>query len=217
MIAHGRWPTVHNVFVPDCGPYPKPMEKFEINTEALGPLTDDEFFHFCRTNDHLRIERDAQQNIIVMAPAGSYSGNRNFDIGTDFGIWNRKHRKGYCFDSSAGFKLPNGATRSPDVAFILKDRWEALSVDEQEKFAPICPDFVLELRSRTDSLADLQSKMQEYLSNGAAFGWLIDPYERRVYVYDTQQSVAVHDNFSQPLRGRYFMSDFEIVLANVLN
>ena len=192
------------------------MEKFEISTEALKPLSDEEFFHFCRTNDHLRIERDAQQKIIIMAPAGSFLGNRNFDIGTDFGIWNRKYRKGYCFDSSAGFKLPNGATRSPDVAFILKNRWESLSVDEQEVFAPICPDFVLELRSKSNSVRDLQEKMDEYLANGAAFGWLVDPYERKVYVYDSQQPMTIHNNFAQPLRGRYFMDDFEIVLDEVL-
>ncbi len=192
------------------------MEKFEINTEALGHLSDEEFFHFCRTNDHLRIERDAQQKIIIMAPAGSFSGNRNFNLNIPFGNWNYKHHKGYFFDSSAGFRLPNGATRSPDVAFILKDRWETLSVDEQEKFAPVCPDFVLELRSKSDSIVDLKKKMQEYLDNGAAFGWLVDPYQRQVYVYDARRPVSVHDNFTQPLRGRYFMDDFEIVLDRVL-
>ena len=191
------------------------MEKFEINTEALGHLSDEEFFHFCRTNDHLRIERDAQQKIIIMAPAGSFSGNRNFNLNIPFGNWNNKHKRVYGFDSSAGFRLPNGATRSPDVAFILKDRWEALSVDEQEKFAPICPNFVLELRSKSDSIADLE-KMQEYLNNGVAFGWLIDPYERKVYVYDAQQPMIIHDDFAQPLRGRYFMDDFKIILNEVL-
>lgn len=192
------------------------MDKFELNVEALGHLSDDEFFHFCQANDHLRIERDAQQKIIIMAPAGSFSGNRNFNISTDFGIWNRKHRKGYCFDSSAGFKLPNEATRSPDVAFILRDRWEALSVDEQEVFAPICPDFVLELRSKSDAVRDLQEKMEEYLANGATFGWLVDPYERKIYVYDAQQPMTIHDDFAQPLRGRYFMEDFEVILDKVL-
>lgn len=192
------------------------MEKFEINTEALKPLSDEEFFHFCRTNNHLRIERDAQQKIVIMAPAGSFSGNRNFNLSIPFGIWHRKHRIGYFFDSSAGFKLPNSATRSPDIAFILKDRWEALLEDEQEGFAPICPDFVLELRSRSDSVRNLKEKMEEYLENGAAFGWLVDPYERKVYVYDAQQPMSVHVDFTQPLRGRYFMDDLEIVLSQVL-
>ncbi len=112
--------------------------------------------------------------------------------------------------------MPNGATRSPDVAFILKDHWEALSIDEQEKFAPICPDFVLELRSKSDSVTDLKEKMQEYLDNGAAYGWLVDPYERKVYVYDTKQPMAIHSDFALPLSGRYFMSDFEIILNEVL-
>lgn len=193
------------------------MEKFELDVAAFGHLSDDEFFDFCRANELLRIERDAQQRIIIMAPTGSFSGNRNFDISIDFGIWNRKHKKGYFFDSSAGFRLPNGATRSPDIAFILKDRWEALPVDEQEKFAPICPDFVLELRSKNDSLPTLQEKMEEYIANGAAFGWLVDPYERKVHVYDAQQEATVFDDFSQPLRGRYFMQDFEIVLDTILS
>ena len=192
------------------------MEKFELDVSALGHLSDEEFFHFCRANDHLRIERDAAQKIIIMAPTGSLSGNRNINLSADFVIWNRQHRKGYLFDSSAGFRLPNGATRSPDVAFVLKDRWEALSSDQQEVFAPLCPDFVLELRSKNDSLIDLQAKMEECMANGASLGWLIDPYERQVYVYDAQQPTALHEDFTQPLRGKYFMEDFEITLNTIL-
>jgi len=192
------------------------MEKFELNVAAFGRLSDEEFFHFCQDNDDLRIERDATGKIIIMGPTGSLSGNRNANLLTDFAIWNRKHKKGYIFDSSAGFTLPNGATRSPDVSFVLKDRWEALSQDEQEVFAPVCPDFVLELRSRNDSLKELQSKMEEYLANGTIFGWLIDPYERKAYIYDAQREMAVVDDFAQPLRGRYFMDDYEITLDDVL-
>ena len=192
------------------------MEKFELDVGAFGHLSDDEFYDFCQANALLRIERDAQQRIVIMAPTGSFSGNRNFDIGIDFGIWNRRHRRGYFFDSSAGFTLPNGATRSPDVSFILKDRWEALSVEEQEKFAPICPDFILELRSKNDSVSDLQEKMEEYLANGATFGWLVDPYERTVYTYDAQQEMTIFKEFTQPLRGRHFMHDFEVTLDDVL-
>ena len=192
------------------------MEKFELNVEAFGPLSDDEFFDFCQANELLRIERDAQQRIIIMAPTGSFSGNRNANLSADFVIWNRNKQRGYVFDSSAGFKLSNGATRSPDVSFILKERWEALSEDEQEKFAPLCPDFVLELHSKNDSVRDLQGKMEEYLANGASFGWLVDSYERKVYVYDHQRAMTVFSDFSQPLLGRYFMQDFEIILNDVL-
>lgn len=192
------------------------MEKFELNVAAFGRLSDEEFFHFCRDNDDLRIERDANGKIVIMAPTGSLSGNRNANLLTDFVIWSRKYKKGYIFDSSAGFTLPNGATRSPDVSFVLKDRWQALSQDEQEVFAPVCPDFVLELRSRNDSLKELQSKMKEYLANGTTFGWLIDPYERKAYIYDTQREVEIVDDLAHPLRGRYFMDDFEITLADIL-
>ena len=193
------------------------MEKFELNVDVLGELSDQDFFELCQSNDHLRLERDAHGKIIMMAPTGSLSGNKNFDLSTDFGIWNRKHRRGYFFDSSAGFTLPNGATRSPDVSFVLKEKWEALSVEEQEGFAPLCPDFVLELRSKHDSVKDLKAKMKEYLANGAAFGWLIDPYEKKIHIYDQQQPMEVIEDFHQPLTGRYFMQDFSIVLADVLS
>ena len=193
------------------------MEKFELNVDALGELSDQDFFELCQSNDHLRLERDAQGKIIIMAPTGSLSGNKNFDLNTDFGIWNRKYQRGYFFDSSAGFTLPNGATRSPDISFVLKEKWEAFSVEEQEGFAPLCPDFVLELRSKHDSVKDLKAKMQEYLANGAAFGWLIDPYENKIHIYDQQQPMEVIEDFHQPLTGRYFMQDFSIVLADVLS
>ena len=193
------------------------MEKFELNVDVLGELSDQDFFELCQSNDHLRLERDAHGKIIMMAPTGSLSGNKNFDLSTDFGIWNRKHRRGYFFDPSAGFTLPNGATRSPDVSFVLKEKWEALSVEEQEGFAPLCPDFVLELRSKHDSVKDLKAKMEEYLANGAAFGWLIDPYEKKIHIYDQQQPMEVIEDFHQPLTGRYFMQDFSVVLADVLS
>ena len=192
------------------------MEKIELNVEAFGHLSDDEFFNFCQSNELLRIERDAQRRIIIMAPTGSFSGNRNATLSAEFVIWNRTHHKGYVFDSSAGFVLPNGAVRSPDVSFMLKERWQALSRAEQEQFAPLCPDFVLELRSKNDRLSDLQAKMEEYVANGARFGWLIDPYEQQVYVYEAGKEVEVFVDFGQPLRGRHFMQDFEIVLSDIL-
>ncbi len=194
------------------------MEKFEINIEAFGRLSAEEFFHFCQDNDHLRIERDCTGKIIIMSPTGSKSGNRNFNLSLKLGIWNHQYRKGYLFDSSTGFTLPNGATRSPDVSFVLKDRWEALSEEQQETFAPLCPDFVIELRSKNDQTKDLQTKMEEYLANGAAFGWLIDPYDRKVYLYDQadKQTFQLFEQFDQPLHGRYFMDDFAVILEEVL-
>ncbi len=194
------------------------MEKFEINTEAFGRLSDDEFFHFCQDNDHLRIERDPTGKIIIMSPTGSKSGNRNVNLSYEVTSWNKQTKKGYIFDSSAGFTLPNGATRSPDVSFVLKDKWEALSEEEQEKFAPVCPDFVIELRSKNDPVKALQAKMEEYIDNGAAFGWLIDPFEQKVYIYDQadKQTFQLFEQFDQPLHGRYFMKDFSVILKEVL-
>ena len=194
------------------------MEKFEISVKAFGGLTAEEFYRFCQDNDHLRIEREATGKIIIMSPTGSKSGNRNFNLSLLLGNWNQKHKKGYLFDSSAGFTLPNGATRSPDVSFVLKEKWEALSEEDQEKFAPLCPDFVIELRSKNDGLKSLQEKMEEYISNRTAFGWLIDPFEKKVYIYDqaTDTRFELFDTFDQPLQGRYFMQDFSIVLDEVL-
>ncbi len=197
------------------------MEKFEINVAALGRFSEQEFFHFCQDNDHLRIEREASGKIIIMSPTGSKSGHRNFNLNVQLGIWNQQYQKGYLFDSSAGFTLPNGATRSPDVAFVLSAKWEALTEAQQEGFAPICPDFVIELKSNTDRLPDLHAKMEEYVRNGAAFGWLIDTYEKKVYIYDQAKvsqnpQYEVYEHFEQSLTGRYFMEDFSIVLQEVL-
>jgi Uma2 family endonuclease len=194
------------------------MEKSEINVEALGGMSENEFFRFCQDNDHLRIEREATGKIIIMSPTGSKSGHRNFKLNVQLGLWNQQYQKGYLFDSSAGFTLPNGATRSPDVSFVLKEKWESLTEEQQEGFAPICPDFVIELRSKNDQLKDLQIKMEEYISNGATFGWLIDPYEQKVYIYDkaAAQTYEVFELFDQPLRGKYFMDDFSLVPDKVL-
>lgn len=192
------------------------MEKFEINVDAFGRLSDEEFFHFCQDNNHLRIERDHTGKINIMSPTGSKSGNRNFNLSLKLGVWNQQHQKGYLFDSSAGFTLPNSATRSPDVSFVLKEKWEALSEEQQERFAPVCPDFVIELRSKNDQIKDLQAKMEEYIGNGAAFGWLIDPYEKKVYVYDQIADTEIFEQFDQPLYGRYFMEDFSVIFNEIL-
>lgn len=149
----------------------------------LRKLDDREFFEFCQLNRDLRIERTSEGDVIVMPPTGSKTGLRSFSLTTQFGAWVEKEKTGRGFDSSTGFKLPNGATRSPDVSWIRNERWEALAEEDKEVFAPICPDFVVELRSPSDQLDFLQAKMREYVENGAKLGWLIDPLERTVYIY----------------------------------
>lgn len=161
---------------------PKTMPTI-IKLHPATQMSDDQFFEFCQTNADYRFERTANREIVILSPTGSESGERNFNLTVQFGIWVQQDGTGVGFDSSTGFTLPNGAVRSPDVAWIQTSRWQAIPPEQRKKFAPICPDFVVELRSETDDLTMLQDKMQEYIQNGAALGWLIDPIEKQVYVY----------------------------------
>ena len=154
-------------------------------------LTDDQFLRFCADNGGLRMEFSADKELIIMPPAGGTTSGRNSDLTTDLTIWTRRDGTGKSFDSSGGFRLPNGAIRSPDVSWILLSRWETLSDSEQRRFPPICPDFVIELRSPLDRLSDTQAKMEEYLENGTRLGWLVDPQLRQVHIYRPGQPVEV--------------------------
>lgn len=156
-------------------------------------LSEDEFFEFCMLNKDLRIELTSAGDLIIMSPTGGKTGIRNFKLIVSFGVWSEKDGTGKGFDSSTVFSLPNGAKRSPDLAWVRNERWNRLSEKEQERFPPLCPDFVVELRSKSDSLRVLQEKMQEYIENGAQLGWLIDPFKKKVYVYRPQLAVEVFD------------------------
>ncbi len=176
----------------------------QVGAVELGPalklnvqrtrLTREQFARLCQENRDLRFELTAQQELVIMPPAGSETGWRNGILTSYLVTWARSDRTGLAFDSSAGFTLPNGAIRSPDAAWVRRERWTALSQDQRKEFAPLCPDFVVELRSPTDRLSDLQYKMQEYSDNGARLGWLIDPIDKRVYVYRPGQPVELLDN-----------------------
>ncbi|MEK6303731.1 MAG: Uma2 family endonuclease [Acidobacteriota bacterium] len=157
-------------------------------------MSDDEFFQFCMLHPDLRIERTSEGDLIIMSPTGGETGRRNFNLVGFLGNWVNGDGTGVGFDSSTVFKLPNGANRSPDVAWVRRERWEALSPNERKKFPPLCPDFVLELRSDSDRLATLQKKMQEYIDNGAQLGWLIDPGQRKVWVYRANSAVECLEN-----------------------
>lgn len=146
-------------------------------------MDDNQFFAFCQLNRDWRIERTAEGELIIMPPTGGKTGHWNALINAELTIWARQDGTGVTTDSSTGFDLPNGATRSPDAAWIRKSKLSALTEQQKEKFLPLCPDFVIELRSRSDKLEPLQEKMQEYLDNGAQLGFLLDPIDRRVYVY----------------------------------
>jgi Uma2 family endonuclease len=157
-------------------------------------LTDDEFFALCQLNRDLRFERTSQGDIIIMAPTGAATGNRNASITRQLGNWAKRDGTGAVFDSSTGFKLPNGADRSPDAAWIPRSRLRTLTSEQKEKFLPLCPDFVIELLSPTDTLSATQAKMTEYIENGSLLGWLIDPEMRQVHIYRPRQAVTIMDN-----------------------
>lgn len=146
-------------------------------------LDDEELFSLCRSNPELRIERTAEGDLTVMTPTGGESSHRNARIVTALVTWADQEGRGVVFDSSAGFVLPNGAMRSPDAAWVARSRLKGLSAEQKARFLPLCPDLVIELRSASDSLADLRAKMEEYRDNGARLGWLIDPQERAVSIY----------------------------------
>ncbi|MDY7022618.1 MAG: Uma2 family endonuclease [Cyanobacteriota bacterium] len=154
-------------------------------------FTDEQFFDFCQFNSDLRLESNNRGELIVNPPTGGDTGRFNSEINADFVIWNRRTKLGKVFDSSTGFKFPNGATRSPDVSWILLERWNQLTPKQQASFPPIVPDFVLELMSQSDTLKDTQDKMKEYIDNGVRLGWLINPKGNFVEIYRPTQPVEV--------------------------
>jgi Uma2 family endonuclease len=161
---------------------------------TLPKMSDEQFFEFCRTNPDLRIERNAKGEVIIMPPAFSDTGNRNGRLFGQVFIWSEADGTGEAFDSSTGFTLPNGATRSPDTSWILADRWNALSPEQQASFAPIVPDFVIELRSASDTLSGLQEKMQEYIEQEVRLGLLIDRKNRKVHIYRPNVDPEILEN-----------------------
>ncbi|AFY79327.1 hypothetical protein Ple7327_4197 [Pleurocapsa sp. PCC 7327] len=170
------------------------MNTYTINFNPIIKLTEDQFYQLCRANPDIKFERNAKGEIIIMSPTGGETGNRNAEIIIEFGVWNRRSQLGKLFDSSTGFQLPNGADRSPDVAWIKQERWKALTPEQKEKFPPIAPDFVLELMSPSDRLQELQEKMREYIENGVQLGWLINRKNRQVEIYRPGQKVEILDN-----------------------
>jgi len=165
-----------------------------VNLPAIAPMTHEQFYEFCLANRDLRIERTASGDVVIMPPAFSDTGNRNFNLAVQLGSWADQDGTGFGFDSSAGFTLPNGATRSPDAAWILSDRWNALSPEQQASFAPIVADFVVELRSSSDTLMSLKEKMEEYIANGVRLGLLIDRKNCQVHVYRPDREPEILDN-----------------------
>ena len=172
-------------------------------------LTEEQFMELCQENPELRLELTAQGELVIMPPTGSEGGWQSGRVFFFLTLWTDQDGTGLSFDSSTGFTLPNGAIRSPDASWIRRERWTALTKAQRVKFAPICPDFVIEVRSLTDRLSDLLEKMQEYLDNGARLGWLIDPIDKRAYMYRPGQPVEILDN-PQTLSGDPILPGFTL-------
>ena len=167
------------------------MTALTVNFNSVIKLTDEQFYQLCQDNETLRFERNSKGELIIMPPTGGETSNRNGRLNQQLFNWTDTDGTGIAFDSSGGFKLPNGADRSPDASWVKLERWNALTPEQKTKFAPLCPDFVVELLSPSDSLKDTQEKMKEYRDNGARLGWLINRKSRQVEIYRQGQDVEV--------------------------
>lgn len=154
-------------------------------------LTDNQFYQLCQDNRDLRFEKNAYGDIVIMPPTGGLTSNKNARIIQQLLNWTDEDGTGIAFDSSGGFKLPNGANRSPDASWIPLKKWHNLTIEEREKFIPLCPDFIIELRSKNDSLKSLQEKMKEYIDNGTKLGWLINPQDQKIEIYREDKEVEI--------------------------
>lgn len=177
-------------------------------------LTDEQFFELCHKHRDLRFERNAKGDLIIMPPTGGLTSNRNADLIYQLTAWNREKNLGKVFDSSGGFKLPNGANRSPDASFLTLEKWNNLTLEDQEKFLPLAPDFVIELKSPSDKLIDIQKKMEEYMDNGVKLGWLINPDAKEVEIYRQGKVKEVLDN-PKTISGEDVLPDFTLDLTDI--
>ena len=173
------------------------MTAFTIDLSAIlsargsATLTPDQFDRLCQANPDIKFERTSTGELVIMSPTGGETGKDNAELIADFVIWNRQAKLGVVFDSSTCFRLPGGGDRSPDVAWVDQSRWDALTPEQQRKFPPICPDFVLELLSPSDNLRTAQAKMQEYLASGIRLGWLLNASDKQVEIYQPGRSIEI--------------------------
>lgn len=190
------------------------MTALTVNLESAITITDQQFYQLCRQNPDLKFERTAEGNLVIMSPTGGETGNRNGRLIQQLFNWSDNNELGIVFDSSTGFKLPNGADRSPDAAWVALKRWQSLTPEQQEQFVPLCPDFVVELMSPSDALDKAQEKMAEYLNNGVRLGWLINRKQRFVEIYRPNQPVEKLENPTQ-LSGEDVLPGFTLKLSYI--
>lgn len=186
---------------------------FSIKGKISDTMSDKEFFDFCQENELLRLERDENKQIIIMAPTNTSSGQQNADLLGELVIWNKKKKFGVCFDSSTGFTLPDGSVRSPDISWIIKEKWNQITDKQKKQFAPICPDFVIELKSPSDNIKYLTDKMHKWIKNGCALAWLINPENRTVFIFRQNGTVDKVKDFSYILSGEDVLYGFELNLS----
>jgi len=192
------------------------MTAITLNLNSIIKLTSEQFYQLCEENPDLKLERNANGELIVMPPTGGETGKRNLTAGAQLWTWNEQTELGEAFDSSTGFTLPNKADRSPDASWVEKSRWSALTPEQREKFIPLCPDFVIELVSPSDSLKKTQEKMQEYRENGCRLGWLINRKKREVEIYRPRQDVEVLQS-PITLSGENVLPGFVLNLQKIWN
>jgi Uma2 family endonuclease len=191
-----------------------PLSHLPLRVQLARPLDDDQLYAFCVENRDLRIERSAAGELLITSPTGGETGRRNFALAGQLFAWIEREGGGVGLDSFTGFLLPNGAERSPDLAWLASSRWDALSPEARRKFGPLCPDFVLELRSPSDGLGELQAKMEEYIACGAQLGLLIDPDSKRAYVYRPSQAPQQLDG-EGTLSGELVLRGFTLDLSRI--
>jgi Uma2 family endonuclease len=188
-----------------------------ININVTGNLSDDmtdeEFFHFCTQNRDLRIERDSNRQIYIMAPTGFETGGFNSDINAELNFWNRKNKNGKVFDSSTGFTLPDRAVFSPDAAWISNEKILTLTKEQRKIFAPVCPDFIIELKSKSDTIPELQNKMLKWIENGCALAWLLIPEKEEAHIYRGDGSIEIVKGFNKKLSGENILPGFQLDLS----
>jgi Uma2 family endonuclease len=187
------------------------MNTVTLNLDPIVRLTDEQFYQLCMANKDVSLELNAQGELIIVPPVGGESGRSEADLNFKVSLWNYQTQLGIVFSSSTIFRIPNGAKRSPDVAWIRVERWEALTEEEREKFPPLTPDFIIELRSKTDRLKTLQEKMQEYIDNGLRLGWLINPQDKQVEIYRLGKPVEIVQ-LPALLSGEDILPGFELQL-----
>jgi len=192
------------------------MIQLELDTQYTlkvvpNDMTDEQFLQFCMANKHMRIERDKDRNIIVMPPVHLGSSKNEITISSDIDMWARKNG-GEAFNASAGYTLPSGAVRSPDASWVSQERYDKMPEDEMWKFAAVVPDFVVEVRSKSDRLKKVKAKMSEWMENGVRLAWLIDPKTKTTYIYRENGSIEVLEGFDRILTGEDVMEDFEFDL-----